>query len=157
MRHVPTDVFELKRDLPDAGATRALGAAIARAVPPGSVILLEGPLGAGKTTFVQGAVDALGAVHAASPSFVVAHEYPGGPFPIWHLDLYRVESLSEIEDLDLAQYMPADGIAFVEWANRDPRQWPRERVEVALAIAGAGRSAVVRGYGRCAALVAALA
>jgi tRNA threonylcarbamoyladenosine biosynthesis protein TsaE len=145
------DVVEFERFLQDASATRALGAALAKASMPGFVILLNGPLGAGKTTFVQGFVAAIGGDAAASPSFVVAHYYAGAPIPIWHLDLYRMEDRSEIEDLDLVQYLPADGVALVEWANRAPDIWPRDRIEIEVSIEGAARRATVRGSGLAAA------
>jgi tRNA threonylcarbamoyladenosine biosynthesis protein TsaE len=143
----------LERHLHDASATRALGRALASVMTPGTVVLLDGPLGAGKTTLVQGLTAALGASPAASPSFVVAHHYEDGRMPIWHLDLYRMESDTEIEDLDLPQYMPDDGVAIVEWAARAPDAWPRDRIEVELAIDGVGRHAVVRGCGRCTAAI----
>ena len=146
---VMTDVVALERHLSDESATRALGRAIAGVVSPGIVILLNGPLGAGKTTLVQGFAAAMGAAEAASPSFVVAHYYGGGIMPVWHLDLYRIEDQAEIEDLDLAQYLPDDGVAVVEWADRAPGTWPMDRIEVDLRIDASERHAVVRGRGRC--------
>jgi tRNA threonylcarbamoyladenosine biosynthesis protein TsaE len=138
---------ELSLSLPDAAATRALGGAIAAACPRGTVILLRGPLGAGKTTFVQGFVEALGAGPAASPTFVLAHDYSSGTLPLWHLDLYRIEDPREIDQLDLAHYMPSDGITLVEWPERAPHAWPDDRIEVDLAITGESRTARVRGFG----------
>jgi tRNA threonylcarbamoyladenosine biosynthesis protein TsaE len=153
----PEDIAEIKIFLCDADATRALGAQLGRASKPGTVILLDGPLGAGKTTLVQGFVAALDAAAAASPSFVVAHYYDGSPMPIWHLDLYRIENQAEIDDLDLEQYLPADGIALVEWAGRNTGGWPSERVEIEITLDGTGRRATVRGRGRCACIVTNLA
>lgn len=150
------EVAEITKFLRDAGATRALGAQLGRAAKPGTVILLDGPLGAGKTTFVQGFVAALGATGAASPSFVVAHFCVGAQIPIWHLDLYRIEKQAEIDDLDLDQYLPADGIALVEWASRNTGGWPHERIEIEVTLDGTGRRATVRGRGRCAAVVTSL-
>ncbi|MBV8280622.1 MAG: tRNA (adenosine(37)-N6)-threonylcarbamoyltransferase complex ATPase subunit type 1 TsaE, partial [Candidatus Eremiobacteraeota bacterium] len=97
----------LTLSLPDADATRALGARLAAVCPAGTLILLRGPLGAGKTTFVEGVVRALGAGHAASPTFVIAHEYDGGSKPVSHLDLYRLEDPRDVEDLDVGAYLRA--------------------------------------------------
>jgi len=117
---------------------------------PGDAILLRGPLGAGKTTLVEGFMDALGAGHAASPTFVIAHEHAAGAMPVWHLDLFRLEDPRDIEDLDLAQYLAAKGVTIVEWPERADHAWPEDRIEVDLAIAGRARTARVQGFARCA-------
>lgn len=140
--------------LPDAAATKALGARLARASRPGAVILLRGPLGAGKTTLVEGFVAALGAGATASPTFVLARLYRGGQIPVSHLDLYRLDDPTDIDALDLAHYILQDGVTLVEWPERAPDAWPVDRVEVDLAIVGAARSAMVRGFGACEALAA---
>jgi tRNA threonylcarbamoyladenosine biosynthesis protein TsaE len=134
--------------LDNAAATRALGARLSAVCPPDSVILLRGPLGAGKTTLVEGFLTALGAGHAASPTFVIAHSHRAGAMPVWHLDLYRLEDPREVEDLDLAQYLPPGGITLVEWPERAENVWPADRVEIDLSIAGVARNAHVRGFGK---------
>ena len=134
----------LTRALPDPDATRALGEQLARAARPGLVVLLDGPLGAGKTTLVQGFAAGIGAVQpAASPSFVLAHNYSGGRLPVWHLDLYRLERESEIDDLDLDLYLPRDGVALIEWAERAKKRWPLDSLHVVLALAGPGRRVTI--------------
>lgn len=142
--------------LGDAAATRALGARLAAACQPDSVILLRGPLGAGKTTFVEGFLEALGAGRAASPTFVIAHSHRAGAMPIWHLDLYRLEDPRDVDDLDLAQYLPSGGITIVEWPERAPHAWPADRIEIELSIAGNARGARVRGLGTAVDVVRAL-
>lgn len=104
----------------NAGETEALGAALAADLIPGDVVLIDGELGAGKTTFVRGACRRLGVtVPVTSPTFTIGHLYrAGGHRPaVAHLDLYRLSSLRD-EDPDLlADYLRPDTIAFVEWAG----------------------------------------
>jgi tRNA threonylcarbamoyladenosine biosynthesis protein TsaE len=95
--------------------TEALAAELAAGLVLGDVVLVEGELGAGKTTFVRGACRALGVEGlVTSPTFTIGQRYPGR-VPVSHLDLYRVADLGE-EDPDLlADYLGPDRIAFVEW------------------------------------------
>ncbi len=95
--------------------TEALAAELAAGLATGDVVLVQGELGAGKTTFVRGACRALGVqATVTSPTFTIGQRYPG-PVPVSHLDLYRVADLRE-EDPDLlADYVGSDRIAFVEW------------------------------------------
>ena len=95
--------------------TEALAEELAAGLNPGDVVLVEGELGAGKTTFVRGACRALGVQGVVtSPTFTIGQRYPGR-VPVSHLDLYRVADLGE-EDPDLlADYIGPDRIAFVEW------------------------------------------
>jgi tRNA threonylcarbamoyladenosine biosynthesis protein TsaE len=98
-----------------ASETEALGAELAATLAAGDVVLIEGELGAGKTTFVRGAGRALGvAGPITSPTFTIGQRYPA-PIPVAHVDLFRVSSLAD-EDPDLlADYLGPDTIAFVEW------------------------------------------
>jgi tRNA threonylcarbamoyladenosine biosynthesis protein TsaE len=95
--------------------TEALAAELARSLAPGDVVLVEGELGAGKTTFVRGACRALGVEGlVTSPTFTIGQRYPGR-VPVAHLDLYRVADLDE-EDPDLlSDYIGPDRVTFVEW------------------------------------------
>jgi tRNA threonylcarbamoyl adenosine modification protein YjeE len=74
--------------------------------------------------------------------------------PLWHLDLYRIEDPIAVDDLDLAQYLPQDGIAVVEWPERAGDVWPDDRIDVTLSVVGAARRATITAYGRCAAAIA---
>lgn len=144
MSSARTDIHRLSRRLPDAPATRRLGEDVARAAAPGLIVLLEGPLGAGKTTFVQGFAAAIGAAQAAaSPTFVLAHRYDGGRLPVSHLDLYRIERDAEIDDLDLDLYMPRDGVALVEWADRAGTRWPDDALRIRLELESESRTATI--------------
>jgi tRNA threonylcarbamoyladenosine biosynthesis protein TsaE len=104
-----------RRQTADPDQTEALAAELAARLVPGDVVLVEGELGAGKTTFVRGACRALGVRSVVtSPTFTIGQRYPG-EVPVSHLDLYRVADLGD-EDPDLlADYIGPDRIAFVEW------------------------------------------
>jgi tRNA threonylcarbamoyladenosine biosynthesis protein TsaE len=102
--------------------TEALGAELAAELKPGDVVLIEGDLGAGKTTLVRGAGRALGVRDAVtSPTFTIGQRYRGR-VPVSHIDLYRVADLSD-EDPDLlGDYIGPDTIAFVEWPAAGERE-----------------------------------
>lgn len=110
--------------LSDHYATQDFGRSFGRSLPAGSVLLLAGDLGSGKTTFVQGIAVGLGVTDAVvSPTFTLINEYPEGRIPLYHLDLYRL-SVPEVADLYLENYwlgleFPL-GIIAIEWAERLP-------------------------------------
>jgi tRNA threonylcarbamoyladenosine biosynthesis protein TsaE len=98
-----------------AAETEALAAKLAADLAPGDVVVISGDLGTGKTTFVRGAVAALGAEGpVTSPTFTIGQIYPGR-VPVAHLDLYRLGSLDEEEPGLLEEYLAPDVVAFVEW------------------------------------------
>jgi tRNA threonylcarbamoyladenosine biosynthesis protein TsaE len=117
--------------------TEALGAQLARRLRPGDVVLVQGELGAGKTTFVRGACRALGVQAAVtSPTFTIGQRYPA-PVPVSHVDLYRVGDLGG-EDPDLLdEYLAPDAIAFVEWPPA-PADGLRARIAARVRIEHAG-------------------
>ncbi|MCL2817804.1 MAG: tRNA (adenosine(37)-N6)-threonylcarbamoyltransferase complex ATPase subunit type 1 TsaE [Clostridiales bacterium] len=97
--------------------TKSLAAAIGKRIPPETVILLSGPLGAGKTTFAQGLALGLGITEAVtSPTFVLAQCYEGGRLPFAHLDAYRLEGAG-LHDLGLEEYWRNGGVTVIEWAE----------------------------------------
>lgn len=110
--------------LADVKATLDLGIKLGQTLTPGSVILLEGDLGAGKTTLVQGIGQGLGITESiVSPTFTLINEYTQGRIPLYHLDLYRLEP-QEVAALNLETYWEGlevePGIVAIEWAERMP-------------------------------------
>ena len=113
---------------------RALGKALGRAAAPGDRFLLEGPFGAGKTTFVQGFGRALGVTEPiTSPTFVIVHTYDG-TFPIVHVDAYRLEHLQELLDLGVGELLDHEGVTLIEWGDVVIRALPPEFLEVRLEL-----------------------
>jgi tRNA threonylcarbamoyladenosine biosynthesis protein TsaE len=101
--------------------TFELGQRLAKTLLPGTVVLLDGDLGSGKTSFVRGMAAGLGIDPAeiSSPTFVLIQHYRG-PIPLIHVDLYRVETSAAVDDLGLDE-MSDGGVVAIEWADRLPR------------------------------------
>jgi len=120
--------------------TEALGAALARRLEPGALVLLSGPLGAGKTTLVRGLLRALGwDAPVRSPTFNLMQTFPTDP-PVLHVDLYRLESDA---GLGWEEYL-GDHVCLIEWPERLGALARRqEHWHVELSISGEGRVAVV--------------
>jgi len=113
-----------------ARETEAAGARLASLLSPGDCVCLTGPLGAGKTCFVRGAMRALGVkTRVLSPTFTLARE-GRGRMPVAHLDFYRLAGRAE--DRGLLDYLDGRHVVFVEWAERDRSFWPRRVVRVRL-------------------------
>ena len=121
--------------LRDAEATRRLGRLLGECLGDGDVLALVGPLGAGKTTLVQGLAEALDlppGVPVQSPTFTVCNEYPTR-VPLLHVDLYRLGGLDEAEDIGLVDRLcDGDGIAVVEWAVLLPALLPPTALWISL-------------------------
>ncbi|MEA2179184.1 MAG: tRNA threonylcarbamoyladenosine biosynthesis protein TsaE [Solirubrobacteraceae bacterium] len=129
-----------------AAETEALGAALARELRPGDVVLLSGDLGAGKTTFVRGALRALGVTGpVTSPTFTLARRYTGDGVEISHLDLHRLAGAPDEEDEALLSDEATDArITFVEWPEMGGElPFTRApRAHVRLAHAGGDRRTI---------------
>ncbi|QSW67546.1 tRNA (adenosine(37)-N6)-threonylcarbamoyltransferase complex ATPase subunit type 1 TsaE [Lactiplantibacillus plantarum] len=98
-------------------ATMAIGAKLGQLVQPGDLILLDGDLGAGKTTFTKGLAKNLGIPNnVKSPTFTLIREYRQGRLPLYHMDVYRLED-GGAEDLGLDEYFDGDGVSVVEWSQ----------------------------------------
>jgi tRNA threonylcarbamoyladenosine biosynthesis protein TsaE len=122
--------------------TIACGRTLARHLQPGSVVLLNAPMGAGKTTLVKGIVEGFQAGHAddvSSPTFTIMHEYRAAA-RILHLDLYRLETEKEVRAIGVDEWLDdlqaADAeepsLLLVEWGERFPALWPVERFEIEI-------------------------
>jgi tRNA threonylcarbamoyladenosine biosynthesis protein TsaE len=126
--------------VPTSAAMRALGGRLAGTLRAGDLVLLAGPLGAGKTTLVRGLGEALGVRgQVTSPTFVIARVHPsltGGPGLV-HVDAYRLGGLAELDDLDL----DLDGsVTVVEWGEGLAEGLSADRLEITIAFAAAGAS-----------------
>src|SRR3954466_11233566 len=121
-------------------ATVKAGEQLAALVRGGDAIALVGDLGAGKTTLVTGLVAALGGGSAASPTFSLINEYPGGRLVVWHVDLYRIERAAELPELGLDDVIgDPRGICVIEGADRFAVLPPDHlQIELAHIIGGAG-------------------
>jgi tRNA threonylcarbamoyladenosine biosynthesis protein TsaE len=120
-------------------ATEAAGAELAARLKPGDVVLVSGELGAGKTTFVRGALRALGVTGPiTSPTFVVGYLHSGDSGPLAHLDLYRLAGMGSEDPGLLDEFFREDTIAFVEWPEHALDAFPGERVTARIRLSHAG-------------------
>ena len=134
--------------LPDAAATLALGRRLGAILAPGDVVCLFGNLGAGKTTLSRGAIQAwTGEVEEApSPTYTLVQTYDGARGELWHVDLYRLKQPDDAWELGLEDAF-AYAACLIEWPERLGGRLPRDRLELALAPAGEGRTAKLSAHG----------
>ena len=98
--------------------TEAIGAALGRILPPGTVIAYRGDLGAGKTAFTRGLARGLGCTEiVTSPTYTIVNEYLGGRIPLFHFDMYRLRSSDDLFDIGWDDYLDRGGICAVEWSE----------------------------------------
>ncbi|HWQ14432.1 MAG TPA: tRNA (adenosine(37)-N6)-threonylcarbamoyltransferase complex ATPase subunit type 1 TsaE [Roseiflexaceae bacterium] len=120
-----------------AAQTIRVGQRLGELLQPGDVLLLLGDFGAGKTHFAKGVAQGLGSEDMVnSPSFVLINEYRAGPrhghMPIYHIDLYRIESPGELAGIGLEDAIGGEGIALIEWAERAQGWLPHDHLAVHL-------------------------
>ena len=130
--------------------TQELAAALAALAEPGDLVVLAGEMGAGKTAFAQGFARGLG-IHdrVTSPTFTIVREYTGGRLGMHHLDVYRLESLSEVADLGLSEMLDEDAVMLVEWGDAVLPALPEQYLELRITF-GEGdddRQIELRGVG----------
>lgn len=124
--------------------TLALGRAVGQLADAGDVIALIGELGTGKTLFVGGLAGGLGvdpATYVSSPTFTIMHRYCGR-LPLYHIDLYRIETLEAFASLGLDEYLQGNGVAAIEWANHGWGMLPKEMLTFTLRHTGSDTRAI---------------
>jgi tRNA threonylcarbamoyladenosine biosynthesis protein TsaE len=134
-------------------ATRRLGARLAAQLRPGDTVLLTGDLGAGKTTLARAVIaEMCGVEDAPSPTYTLVQLYDtAAGDELWHADLYRIEDVSELEELGLEDAFET-AVCLVEWPDRLGDAIPQDRLEILLRASDAGlesgREARITGFGR---------
>jgi tRNA threonylcarbamoyladenosine biosynthesis protein TsaE len=119
--------------------TTAIGERIGAGLAPGTVVLLVGPLGAGKTVIAKGIARALGITETVvSPTYTIVSEYPGNTATLFHVDLYRVEGREQQENLGLDDIFRGDGVVLVEWGEKLEPGLARGALRIAIDIAPDG-------------------
>ncbi|WP_417489190.1 tRNA (adenosine(37)-N6)-threonylcarbamoyltransferase complex ATPase subunit type 1 TsaE [Maricaulis sp.] len=142
-RHLP---------LTDLADTTALGDRLAGLLVAGDIVCLSGDLGAGKTTLARQVIaNMCGVDDAPSPTYTIVQVYEtGASVALWHVDLYRIEEPGELEQLGLDDAFD-DAITLIEWPERLEDSLPGDRLEISIAITGAGvdtvREARITGFG----------
>jgi tRNA threonylcarbamoyladenosine biosynthesis protein TsaE len=130
--------FPQTRVTNSASETVEVGEALGECLGAGDVVALYGELGSGKTTFTKGLAAGLGAMRGErvrSPTFVLLNLYKGR-FPIYHVDLYRMETLERLHDIGYEDYAFGDGIMVIEWAEKAEQVLPETAIRVRLRTLG---------------------
>ena len=116
--------------------TMSIAENLGKTLVPGTVVALYGELGTGKTTFTRGLACGLGTdTNVSSPTFTIVNEYFGS-VPLFHFDMYRLESENELFDIGWDDYLERGGICVVEWSEKIPGAFPPETIEVRLTNLG---------------------
>jgi tRNA threonylcarbamoyladenosine biosynthesis protein TsaE len=130
--------------------TRRWGGRLGKLVSGGEIVGLTGDLGTGKTCFVRGVAEALEVTKEAwvrSPTFTLINEYEGR-LPVYHIDLYRIGSRADLEDLNLREYLFSDGVSLIEWFEKLPADELDEYLELKLAyVNGTARQLTFTAHG----------
>ena len=118
-----------------AEETTDVGRQLAAELKPGSIVLLRGDLGAGKTTLIKGIAEGFNAAEAevvTSPTFTLIHEYRGPAVTLYHIDLYRIDTQRELDTLALDDLMEPNTILLIEWGEKFERFRKERDVEIAI-------------------------
>ena len=135
---------EARFDLLSEEATSALGAALGDALKTGDVLLLSGPLGAGKTTLARAIIaQRCGVAEAPSPTFSLVETYPGDGVTIWHFDFYRLKQDDDAWELGIEEAF-SDGASIIEWPERASSVIPSSAMTISLSIENGRRAALAK-------------
>jgi tRNA threonylcarbamoyladenosine biosynthesis protein TsaE len=129
-----------------AAETTQLGREIARELKPGTIVLLRGDLGAGKTTLVKGIAEGFHAASAedvTSPTFTLIHEYRGPEVTLCHIDLYRIDTQRELDTLALDDLMDPQSILLIEWGEKFQRFVNEKGAEIAIEHLGGDERRII--------------
>jgi tRNA threonylcarbamoyladenosine biosynthesis protein TsaE len=123
-------------ELADLNATADLGARLSKRLRAGDIVALEGPLGAGKTTFARALIRFLGWSESEipSPTFTLVQQYDLADFTLWHFDLYRLENSEDVFELGIEEAF-AEGVSLIEWPDRLGGYMPPDHLTVTLSFA----------------------
>jgi tRNA threonylcarbamoyladenosine biosynthesis protein TsaE len=125
----------IEASCPTEAETQAVARKLAALLRPGDVVLLAGGLGAGKTLFAGGLASGLGVEEpVVSPSFVLVRQYRSGFLPVVHVDVYRLSSINEFDDLDVFE-LAADGVLVIEWGDALETVIPEDHLRVDFEVA----------------------
>ena len=117
--------------------TRRIGAALARQLQPGDVLLMLGDMGAGKSEFTRGLARGLGVTgYVTSPTFTILQVHEDGRLPLYHFDWYRLNDVEELYELSMDEYLHAGGVAVIEWPSRAEEAIPDTYLEISLEPVG---------------------
>ena len=115
------------------------GEKLGKTLKPGAVVALYGELGAGKTAFTRGLAQGLGIeMHVSSPTFTIVNEYLGD-IPLFHFDMYRLETENELFDIGWDDYLERGGVCAVEWSEKVPSAFPPNTISVKIENRGNGK------------------
>jgi tRNA threonylcarbamoyladenosine biosynthesis protein TsaE len=137
----------------DASETERLGEALGRRLPPGTLVLLFGNIGAGKTTFSHGLGRGLEVpTDIQSPTFALIYEHKGR-LPLAHMDFYRLNRPNDLDELGLEEYLEGEFVVLIEWPEIALDRLPPSRIEVRLTPEAEGRRVEFTGRGDAAAVI----
>ena len=110
-----------------------IGAGFGESATPGTVLCLDGDLGAGKTVFTKGFAKGLGSqALVTSPTYTLMHIYDDGRLPIYHFDVYRIDDEDEMAEIGFEEYLRGDGVTIVEWAALVPGLIPHDAIKITI-------------------------
>lgn len=127
--------------------TKDIAKIISNNLSKGSVLCLDGDLGAGKTTLTQFIAKEIGVVEqVTSPTFTIIKEYQA-KLPLYHMDVYRIEDIDDMYDLGFEEYIYSDGICIIEWSKKIEKILPKDRINIKIQIENDARIMCISGSG----------